>query len=340
MNFFSKPRAACPPMAPGRRAFVAGSIAAVAALGIPRRAPASSLDRLGLDFAYYNPPSLILKSSGKLEAALKSAGTEVDWVLSLGSNKANGFLAANVVQFGSTAGSAALLARANGSPIRTVFLYSQPEWTALVIGKDSPLRTVADLRGKKIAATKGTDPYFFLLRALKTANLQQSDVEIVELQHPDGRLALERGQVDAWAGLDPHMAASELDAGSKLLYRNIAFNSFGALNVREDFLHDHPDVVAIVLEEYGKAHEFARTNVAETAKIVADASGLEQRVTERQLTLRTKYPDPIPGAAYRDALAGVVPIVRDNALALPGADLDGALVALIDPDPARSALRA
>jgi sulfonate transport system substrate-binding protein len=131
-----------------------------------------------------------------------------------------------------------------------------------------------------------------------------------------------------------------LDAGSKLLYRNIGFNTFGALNVREDFLHDHPDVVAIVLQQYARAHTFARDNVEATAKIVAAASNLELRVTERQLTLRTKYPDPTPGTAYREALAGVVPIVRDNALALPSADLDGALAALVDPDPTRAALRA
>ncbi len=323
-----------------RREFLVGTLATAAALSIPVRARAASLDKLGIDFAYYNPPSLILKQNGWLEAALKPSGTEVDWVLSLGSNKANSFLAANAIQFGSTAGSAALLARSNGSPIKTVFLFSQPEWTALVIGKDSPLKSVRELRGKKIAVTKGTDPYFFLLRSLKDAGLAQADVEIVELQHPDGRLALERGQVDAWAGLDPHMSASELDAGSRLLYRNVAYNTYGALNVREDFLRDHPDVVAIVLKQYARAHEYAAKNVDETAKIVSQAAGLEQRVVERQLRLRTKYPDPTPGAGYHAALEGVVPIVRENGLALPSSDLDGALASLIDAGPNRAAIRA
>jgi len=323
-----------------RRTFLFGTLAAAAAASVPLRARAAGLDSLSLDYAYYNPPSLVLKSNGWLEAALKPAGTQVQWVLSLGSNKANSFLAASAVQFGSTAGSAALLARSNGSPIKTVFLYSQPEWTALVVGKDSPLKDVRELRGKKVAVTKGTDPYFFLLRALKDAGLEQADVEIVELQHPDGRVALERGQVDAWAGLDPHMAASELDAGSRLLYRNVAYCTYGALNVREDFLHDHPDVVATVLRQYARAHAFAAKDVDATAQIVATAAGLEQRVVERQLRLRTHYPDPTPGEGYRSALAGVVPIVRANNLALPSSDLDGALASLIDPEPNRAALRA
>jgi sulfonate transport system substrate-binding protein len=322
-----------------RRTFLAGTAATITSASVfaSRPARAATLDKLGIDFAFYNPPSLILKENGWLEEALRPFGTQIDWVLSLGSNKANGFLAANVIQFGSTAGSAALLARANGTPIKTVFLYSQPEWTAIVIGKDSPLTSVGELRGKKIAATKGTDPYFFLLRALADAGLKQADVEIVNLQHPDGRLALERGQVDAWAGLDPHMAASELDAGSKLLYRNIAYCTFGALNVREDFLHDRPEIVSIVLKQYARAHAFAAGDVDATAKILADASKLELRVADRQLKLRTKYPSPIPGPGYHSSLAGVVPIVRDNQLALPSADLDGALASLPDPEPARAA---
>ena len=83
-------------------------------------------------------------------------------------------------------------------------------------------------------------------------------MQIVELQHPDGRIALERGQVDAWAGLDPHMAASQLEAGSRLIYRNIAWNTYGALNVREDFLAAHPDVVRIVLRAYELGHDTPR----------------------------------------------------------------------------------
>ena len=323
-----------------RRIFLFGALATASTFAVARPSRAAAPDAIGIDYAYYNPPSLVLKQSGWLEDALKPSGAQVQWVLSLGSNKANGFLAANAVQFGSTAGSAALLARTNGTPIRTVFLYSQPEWTALVIAKDAPYKSVVELRGKKIAATKGTDPYFFLLRALRDAKLEQSDVEILNVQHPDGRVALERGDVDAWAGLDPHMAASELDAGSRLLYRNVAYNTYGALNVREDFLNDHPDTVQTVLRAYARAHSFAAHNVDATAKIVAAASNLELRVADRQLKLRTTYPDPTPGAAYHEALAGVVPIVRENGLAMPGTDIEGALASLADPEPARAALHA
>src|ERR1700680_4357693 len=140
-----------------RRAFVGGALTlSTAVLLTPRRgAFAAGLDKLGVDYAYYNPPSLILKKYGWLEEALAPPGTKVECAPSLGPNKANAFLAANAIQLGSTAGSAALLAPANGSPIRTVYLYSQPEWTATVIGKDSPLRNVKEITRKKNGAAKG-----------------------------------------------------------------------------------------------------------------------------------------------------------------------------------------
>jgi sulfonate transport system substrate-binding protein len=323
-----------------RSEFLTAAGAAALAASVPLRAGAAGLDKVGLDYAYYNPPSLVLKSKGWLEEALAKRGTAVEWVLSLGSNKANQFLQAGVLQFGSTAGSAALLARANGSPIKTVFLYSRPEWTALVAPKDSPLKTVRDLKGKKVAATRGTDPWFFLLRSLQAAGLQPADVQLVDLQHPDGRAALERGQVDAWAGLDPHMAASQLDAGSRLLYRNVAFNTWGALNIREDFLAQHPDVAAIVLRQYDRARKYAASHVDETAALLSDASHTERRVADLQLHERTAYPgDGTPGTDYHDAIAAVVPLIRADKLAKPDADLDAAVASLIDARPAATALR-
>ncbi|HEV2643835.1 MAG TPA: ABC transporter substrate-binding protein, partial [Candidatus Elarobacter sp.] len=212
-------------------------------------------------------------------------------------------------------------------------------WTAIVVPKESPLKSVRDLKGKKVAATRGTDPWFFLLRSLQSAGLTPADVQLVDLQHPDGRTALERGQVDAWAGLDPHMAASQLDAGTRLLYRNVAFNTWGALNAREDFLAQHPDVAAIVLHQYERARQYATAHVEETAALLSDASHTERRVADLQLHERTTYPgNGTPGTDYHDAISAVVPLIRSDKLAKPDADLDGALASLIDTKPVTTAL--
>ena len=138
---------------------------------------------------------------------------------SLGSNKALEFLNAGSIDFGSTAGAAALIGKINGNPIKSIYVYSRPEWTALVTRKDTGITKVADLKGKRVAVTRGTDPHIFLVRALAEAKLTEKDVKLVLLQHPDGRPALERGDVDAWAGLDPLMAAAEVESGAMLFYR-------------------------------------------------------------------------------------------------------------------------
>src|SRR3712207_3672573 len=181
------------------------------ALTITTGAAAAQAPReVRIDYATYNPVSLVLKDRKLLESAFEKDGIRIRWVQSLGSNKALEFLNASSIDFGSTAGSAALLARINGNPIKSVYVYSRPEWTALVTRKETGLTKVADLRGKRVAVTRGTDPHIFLVRALADAGLTEKDVRLVLLQHPDGRLALERGDVDAWAGLDPKIGRAHV----------------------------------------------------------------------------------------------------------------------------------
>lgn len=301
----------------------------------PASAPAPAAGKpaeIRLDYAYYNPSSLVLRKFGWLEEELKADGVAVTWTLSAGSNKANEYLRSDAVDFGSTAGAAALLARANESPIQTVYVYSQPEWTALVVAKDSPITSVADLRGKKIAATKGTDPYFFLLRSLEEAGLSTADVEIINLQHADGKTALERGEVDAWAGLDPHMAQTELEQGSRLIYRNPGFNSYGFLNARTEFLEAHPEYTTRVLAAYERARLWILENPEEAAQILADEAKLSLEVARQELFERTALDiDPVPGQEQAEVLRAIIPIFVAEGQVKPGTDVEAALSSLFAP---------
>lgn len=302
---------------------------------------AEPLKELRIDYATYNPSSLVLKKFGWLEESLGRDGTKVTWLFSQGSNKANELLSSGSADLASTAGAAALLARTNGVPLKVVYVYSKPEWTALVVPKGSPVKSVAELKGRKIAATRGTDPFFFLLRTLQASGLKQSDVELVNLQHPDGRTALERGQVDAWAGLDPHLAASELQAGSRILFRNIDFNTFGTLNAREEFLTSHPEALRTVLAQYERARAWILAHPDDAVQILAEAARLSPEVARKQLTERTVLDRDVgvPGEKLRAALAAVVPILRSEKLAAPGADPEKALSELLAPGPAQEPRR-
>lgn len=147
----------------------------------------AQVKEITLDFATYNPVGLILKEKGFLEEDLKADGIKVRWVQSLGSNKALEFLNAGSIDFGSTYAAAALVGRINGNPIKTVYVYTRPQGVALVKLKDSPIQSVADLKGKRVAVTRGTDPHIFLIRALAKHGLGEKDIQSVLLQHAEDR---------------------------------------------------------------------------------------------------------------------------------------------------------
>ena len=108
-------------------------------------------------------------------------------------------------------------------------MFSQPNWAALVVKKGSSI-SAGQLKGKKIAAQKGTDPYFFLLQVLDKRGLDPfKDVTIVNLAHADGKAALLRGDVDVWSGLDPITSQTVKIDGSKIIYENKALNTWGIM---------------------------------------------------------------------------------------------------------------
>jgi sulfonate transport system substrate-binding protein len=288
-----------------------------------------------LDYATYNPSSLVLKKFGWLEQELEADGVSVRWLFSAGSNKANELLSSNSTDFSSTAGSAALLARTNGVPHKTVYVYSRPEWAQLLVAENSPIHTVADLKGKKLAATRGTDPFTLALRALRENGLSSKDVEIVNLQHADGYLAWQRGNVDAWAALDPFLASALLKDKARVLFRKVEFNSFGVLNVREDFVAKYPAYVERVIADYERARRWIVAHPAEAAEILAESAKIDPAIARDQLTKRTGLALAdgvgIPGPALGKALRGVIPVLVDEKIVKPGADPGRSLGELLAP---------
>jgi sulfonate transport system substrate-binding protein len=310
--------------------------ATLALLAAPRFARAAALSEISIDWATYNPVSIVLKQQGLLEQEFSADKISVRWVQSLGSNKALEFLNAGSIDFGSTAGAAALIGAINGNPIKSIYVYSRPEWTALVTMPNTPINSVADLKGQRIAVTRGTDPHIFLVRALATAGLSEHDVKLVLLQHPDGRTALERGDVAAWAGLDPMMAAAEIESGARLFYRNAAANTWGVLNVREAFAAENPELVRRVLATYERARRWSVEHPAELKALMVAAMKLPDAVVARQLerndlssgAIGQRQSETVIEAGKALQQAGVLP-----------ADVDVVAVTgrLIDPSFARAA---
>jgi sulfonate transport system substrate-binding protein len=291
---------------------------------------ADGLKEIRIDWATYNPVSLILKQKGMLEKEFAKDGIRIVWVQSAGSNKALEFLNAGSIDFGSSAGSAALVARINGNPIKSIYVYSRPEWTALVTTKDSKIATVADLKGKRVAVTRGTDPHIFLVRALLGAGLTEKDITPVLLQHADGKTALIRGDVDAWAGLDPMMAQAEIEDGAKLFFRKSDANTWGILNVREQFLKDNPQIVQRVLATYEEARKYSLAHYDELKQSLVSATRLPDVVADKQLKERTEITHSRIGAPQRESILAAGLALQQAGVIDAKVDVKAALDQLID----------
>src|SRR6266508_1393435 len=252
-----------------RRLLLAGALT-LTLLPVARPSAADNPKEICVDWATYNPVSMLLKDKGFLEKEFAKDGIKVVWVKTVSSSNALQFLNAGSINFGSTAGSAALVAR---------------------------------IKGKKVAMVRGTDPHIFAVRALLAAGLSDKDITpVLVQQHADGGTALLRGDVDAWAGLDPMMAQHEVKDGARLFYRKPEANTWGILNVREEFAKDHPDIVRRVISAYEEARKYSLANYDELKKIFIGVTGLDGPVVDKQLKERTELTHNKVGPAQRESI--------------------------------------
>ncbi len=192
------------------------------------------------------------------------------------------------------------------------------------------IAAVKDLKGRRVAVTRGTDPHIFLIRALRGAGLPERDVKLVLLQHPDGRTALDRGDVDAWAGLDPIMAAAEIENGDVLFHRDAAANTWGVLNVREDFAKQNPDLTRTVLGRLRGGAQARPLGPAGAQAHPGAATKLPEPVVARQLE-RTDLSQPVIGKLQAETILDAGTALLDAGVIPAGTDVGAAVQALIDP---------
>ena len=315
-----------------RRGLLGSAVGAgLAPLGLARFARAADKpSQIRIDWATYNPVSMVLKEEGLLEKEFAKDGIGILWVQTLGSNKALEFLNAGSIDFGSTAGSAALLGRINGDPIKSIYVYSKPEWTALVTRKDTAIAKITDLKGKRVAVTRGTDPHIFLVRALLSVGMTEKDISEVLLQHPDGKTALIRGDVDAWAGLDPMMAQAQVEDAAQLFYRNKDANTYGILNSSEDFLSKFPDLTKRVLAVYDQARKYCLSHYDDEKRVFMDVTKLPAAVVDIQLKERTDLTNNRIGPAQRDTILQAGLALQKAGVIATNVDVNKTLDDLVD----------
>ncbi|KDB06865.1 aliphatic sulfonates family ABC transporter, periplasmic ligand-binding protein [Burkholderia sp. lig30] len=227
----------------------------------------------------------IVKAQGALEGRLKPLGYSVQWFEFPAGPQLLEALNANSIDFGYTGAPPPVFAQAAG--VRFVYVGAEPpspHGEAVFVKPDSPIRTVADLRGKKVVLQKGSSANYLLLKALQKAGVRYDEIHPVYLPPADARAAFESGNVDAWAVWDPYYAAAQDALKVRTLsdYTGLA----GAYNFYEatrDFAQRHPEIVGAVLQQARATGLWANQHPAETAALLAPKVGLPQALVETWL---------------------------------------------------------
>jgi sulfonate transport system substrate-binding protein len=256
-----------------RRSFAALAGAAVLASGTGIARAAGGHVRIG----YQKYGTLVLlKGKGSLEGALEHIGYTVEWIEFPAGPQLLEALNVGAVDFGSTGEAPPIFAQAAGAPL--VYVAHEPpapRGEAILVPKDSPIRSVAELKGKKVALNKGSNVHFLLVKALADAGVAYGDIETAFLPPADARAAFEQGAVDAWAIWDPFQAAAEVAIEARQLRNGegLVSNHQFYLGAR-DFVAAHGPAVDAVIAGVAEVDVWAKANTDAAAAELAPTVGI------------------------------------------------------------------
>lgn len=231
----------------------------------------------------------ILKSKGDLERRLKDAGYTVDWTEFPAGPQLLEALNVGSIDFGHTGEAPPIFAQAANAPL--VYVANQPAnpaGEAIVVQKDSPIKSVKELKGKKVGLNKGSNVHYLLVKALEEAGLTLDDIKPVYLPPADARAAFEGNQIDAWVIWDPFLSAAELELKTKTIQ-----NGEGLVSNREFFLATdtfagNEEALNIIKEELIKVDKWIEENPSDVAEFLSPEIGMSVEVLEKTLK-RKKY---------------------------------------------------
>ncbi|MCP3722937.1 sulfonate ABC transporter substrate-binding protein [Paraburkholderia sp. CNPSo 3272] len=250
---------------------------------------------------------VVLKAQRTLEKRLAPLGFTVQWIEFPGGPQLLEGLAAGAVDVGTVGETPPIFAQAGG--VDFVYIASEPpapQGEAIVVHQESPVRTPADLRGKRVALNKGSNVHYLLVKALQKANLKYEDIQPVYLAPADARAAFTSGSVDAWVIWDPYLAAIERQAKVRSIANgaNLVKNTQYYIASRS-FANSHAPVLHAVVEEIGAVDTWARDNVPAVAAQLSPLVGLDAPTLELALRRASYGVQPIDAAtlAYQQQIA-------------------------------------
>ncbi|MEF3302076.1 sulfonate ABC transporter substrate-binding protein [Paenibacillus sp. GYB003] len=219
----------------------------------------------------------ILKADGRLDKKLAEQGVKIEWTEFPGGPQLLEALNVGGIDIGHTGEAPPIFAQAAGAPL--VYLAHEPaspKSEGILVPKDSNIRTVADLKGKKVALNKGSNVHYLLVKLLEKAGVAYSDIETVYLPPADARAAFESGKVDAWVIWDPFFAAAQTATGAKLLADGTGVvANYEFYLASRPFAEKYPDIVKTLLDEANHIDEWAKHNQKELAEKLSRQLGID-----------------------------------------------------------------
>ncbi len=231
----------------------------------------------------------LLKSYGLLEQRLP--GTRIQWTEFPAGPQLLEALALGSVDFGATGDAPPVFAQAAGKDV--VYVGAEPpkpDSSAVLVKPDSPLKTLADLKGRRVALQKGSSAHFLTVRAVKKAGLTWNDIQPIYLPPADARAAFERGSVDAWAVWDPYYAAAEISGELRALATSRGLTNNNTFYLASRALSRDAALVKTLFQALTDTDSRVRADRRDAVQRYADFAGLPPATVDKMVERRGAAP--------------------------------------------------
>lgn len=287
-----------------RRQLALGALGATVLSTLPATAAFAQQGRV-LRIGHQKGLLSLLKGRGTLEQRLALLGVKVTWTEFTAGPVQLEALNVGSIDFGDVGEAPPIFAQAAGAPLAYVAATPpRPASEAVLVPKDSAIKTVADLKGKKVAFNKGSNVHYFLVKLLEKHGLKYADVQPIFLPPADARAAFEKGSVDAWVIWDPFLAAAEHSLGARVLA-----DAKGVVNNRSyyfsslPYARQNPDVTKVLIEELSKLDAWGTANRDALAAEFAPLWGLPKPAVDIAVQRSVYGTGPITPAILQEQQA-------------------------------------
>ncbi|WP_428911422.1 aliphatic sulfonate ABC transporter substrate-binding protein [Niallia sp. Krafla_26] len=248
-------------------------------------------------------PLLLAKEKGWFEEEFAKVGVDIKWTVFQSGPPHFEAMTANRLDFGAVGNSPVISAQGAGIPFTEIALTKDGlKENAILVKNDSPIKTLEDLKGKKIGVAKGSSGFDFLNKALTQAGLAPEDIELIQLQPDEALPAFESGAIDAWSIWEPFISLQFLNHDARILAdgESLKLYSPGFIIARTEFIKEHPDLAVLFLKVYEKARLYQNENREETIDIYAESRKIDKEVVRRVLENNEALNLPITDEIIKD----------------------------------------